>query len=426
MLRGYYGTIVSARLARANVVIGARSHHPDLLCALWLVGGSETMACCGAGGGPERLVAEVDLGALRRNVSRVRHLVGSAADVMAVVKANAYGHGAVEVARAAIEAGAAALGVATVGEARELRCAGVKVPIYHLPPCAPEEAAEIVALGVVPVLSHIHQARALDAAAKGLGLVAEAHVAVDTGMGRSGVPPSRVRQFVQQVQLLPSIRLTGITTHFPAAESDGPYTRCQIGTFKAAVTAARDAGFSELTRHCANSAGLLLYPDARMDMVRPGLLLYGIVPDMPAGEPPLPDFEPVLTLKTRVLLARAMRAGASVSYGRTHILARDSLVGTLGVGYGDGYPRELSGKGHALVRGRRVPILGRVCMDVTMVDLTDVYGARSGDEAVLIGEQGSERITAVEIARAIDTTEHDVTTRLTGRVGRRFLGGGGP
>jgi alanine racemase len=365
-----------------------------------------------------RLVANIDLGAVGRNVRRVMQVVGPNVRVMAMVKGNAYGHGAVPVARAAVEAGVSWLGVATLGEAAELREAGVTAPICDVQPFPPDEVERVITLGVTPVLSEIEQARALDEAAQRRGVVAEAHIDVDTGMGRSGIAAAQVGAFAAELARLAHLRISGLYTHFPSAEDDAAFTLGQVRRFEEAIEAARAAGIDPLTRHCANSAGLLLYPEARLDMVRPGLLVYGIMPELPAGAPALPDFEPVMTLRTQVLLARRMPRGATISYGRTCTLARDSVVGTLGVGYGDGYPRALSNIGSALVRGRRAPILGRVCMDATLVDLTDIPEAQAGDEAVLIGKQGDEEITAVEIARAIGTAEQDVTTRLTGRVSR--------
>lgn len=364
-----------------------------------------------------RVWAEVDLTAIRRNVEAIRALVGRGVDIMPVVKADAYGHGMMEVADAALRAGVKWLGAATVAEGVALRQRFPDTSICTFAPFSAEEAEEIARHRLTPFLSDLERARVLALAAQRLRTVARAHLEADTGMGRSGVLPDQMLRFVEQAMRMPSLLLTGLATHFPSAEDDPEFTRRQVTALQAIHAAVTSAGAPLTYVHCANSAALLCYPESRQNLVRPGLLLYGILPDVPT-QVPLPPLLPALTLKTRIALLRALPAGHSISYQRTYTLARAGRIATLPVGYGDGYPRALSNVGQALVCGRRAPIVGRVCMDVTMIDVTDIPEAAVGTEVVLIGAQGSERIRVEEIARAIGTTPHDVTTRLTARVPR--------
>ncbi len=369
---------------------------------------------------PHRAWAEVDAAAIASNVSAVRALVGPAG-VMAVVKADAYGHGVEVGANAAVAGGASWLGVATVDEGVQLRHLGFDLPISVFAPADSDEAEEIVHSRLTPFVGGARLLEALHRAASQRDAVVEVHVEIDTGMGRSGVLPRDLDGFLDAAGGLPGVHITGAATHFPSAEDDVEFTRRQISSFSTACDRIRAATGRPLVRHCANSAGLLLYPEARMSLVRAGLLIYGIVPAL--GSPDaIPLVRPALALKSRVTLVRDLPSGHNVSYGQTYSLERPSRIATVSIGYGDGYPRRTSNRGVVLIAGNRAPILGRVCMDVIAVDVTDVPSIAEGDEAVMIGQQDGEVIRAEEVARWAETTEHDVTTRLLPRVPRVATG----
>jgi alanine racemase len=368
-----------------------------------------------------RLWAEIDLRALQSNVRSVLRFVDPAG-VMAIVKANAYGHGIEQVSAACISAGAQWLGVATVDEGLRLRALLPHVPIALTAPFLVSEAEAIVAGRLTPFLSNMEQAHALSAAAERAGQTVSVHLEVDISLTRSGVAPEEAARTAEIVSRMPGIRLEGLCTHFACADEDLAATKEELACF---LDIRKRLAASDLPiplAHCAASAALLSLPASRMDLVRPGLLIYGIRPSVPQ-DVPIPSITPVMTLKSAIALIRKVPAGRGVSYGHTHTLVRASRLATIPVGYGDGYPRALSNRGYVLIAGRRAPILGRVCMDVTVVDVTDIPQAEEGSEVVLIGKQGTECITVEEIAGMAGTTAHDVTTRLTSRVDRVYIGG---
>ncbi|HSV73300.1 MAG TPA: alanine racemase [Chthonomonadales bacterium] len=364
-----------------------------------------------------RAWAEIDLGVLRGNVRALRDHVGPLVGIAAVVKADAYGHGLRLVARSASEAGADWLAVATPREAEEAREASPGAAIMVLSPFLPGDAGAVVRARATPLLSNIETARALSREAIEADYRLPVHIKVDTGMGRAGVDEASAPAFARALLELEGLEVDGVASQFPSADTDEGLSRNQIARLSAVRDAVSRLARRRIVAHIANSAGIRRYPEGHLDAVRPGLLLYGFSPALAAPDSPVP-VEPVMTLKARVVLLRHMPAGASISYGGDCVLSRPSKVAMLGIGYGDGYPRRLSGRGAALLRGLRARILGRVCMDVTMVDATDIGGVSVGDEAVLIGRQMGERISVEEIARLVQTTEHDITTRLTSRVVR--------
>jgi alanine racemase len=363
--------------------------------------------------------ADIDLLALAANVEVAKRLAGRAA-VMAVVKADAYGHGAVPVARTALGAGATWLGVALPEEGAALREAGVTAPILVLGPLAPAEAALPLAHDLDQCVSDVGQIEALRAAARAMGRTARVHLKVDTGMGRVGLQPAEIPRVAEALRAAEGVRVRGLMTHFAEAEAeDLAHTRMQLSRFDAAWRACRAAGLPIELRHAANSAGLLFVPEARLDLVRPGLLLYGYHPrGAGAGEPAL---RPALRLRTAIRQLKDLPRGASLSYGRTFIAPRDARIALLPIGYADGWSRLLSNRAHVLVRGRRAPVVGRVCMDLTLVDVTEVPGAAVGDEVVLIGRQGDDAITADEVAVLQGTISYEVLCRLGPRVPRTYF-----
>jgi alanine racemase len=367
----------------------------------------------------DRVAAEIDLGVIRQNVAELRAHVGLRVEVMAVVKADAYGHGALEVARVAQEAGTEWYGVATVEEGVALRKILARPNIAVFSPFSHSDAEEIVLNHLTPFVGDLESAQVLSHAAQKLRGGARIHLEVDTGMGRSGILPDTASRVAGHIARMSSILVTGMCTHFPSAEDDPEFTAQQLSMFLRTAEAVRSTDTVLPHLHCANSAALLQYPASRLNMVRPGLLIYGIMPPVSDGIA-LPALAPALTLKARIVQIRSLPAGHTISYGRTHKLERSSRVATLAVGYGDGYPRALGNRGHVLIGGKRAPILGRVCMDVTIVDVTDIPQVQLGDEATLIGSQGLQRITVEEIARLTGATEHDVVLRLTQRVKRVY------
>jgi alanine racemase len=364
--------------------------------------------------------AEIDLAAIAANVRVAARLARPAAALMAVVKADAYGHGAVHAARVALGAGASWLGVAIPEEAVALRAAGLRSRILVLGPIAPEQAPLVVAHDLDQCVADMTQADALSREATARGSFVRLHLKVDTGMGRVGVSPRDARPVAARIAELPGVRLLGLMTHFAESDAEDPtFTREQLARFEAVHRELRDAGHAIALRHAANSGALMRHPDSRLDLVRPGIMLYGCHPcrNRRPDDPPL---APALRLCSGISHLKDLARGGTVSYGRTFVAPRDMRVATLPIGYADGLSRLLSGRGHALIRGRRVPIVGRVCMDMTMVDVTLVPDAAIGDEAVLIGRQAGEEITADEVADLLGTISYEVLCRIGPRVPRIY------
>jgi len=361
----------------------------------------------------EPVWAEIDLDALGHNVRQAAKMAGPAR-VMAVVKANAYGHGSVQVARAALANGAASLGVARAGEGELLRAAGITAPILIFGLIAPGEAEKVLDLGLTPAVFDLEQAAALAGLAR--KHPAGVHLKVDTGMGRLGFSPDRPEDILKAAGL-PGLRLEGLFTHFATADDpDLSYAEWQLERFLATDRLLREAGFAGYTAHAANSAALINLPAARLDMVRPGIMLYGY---HPAGSP-AGNLRPVLSFKALVAQVKAVPAGFRVGYGSTHVTPASTLLATLPVGYADGFSRKLSSLGQVLIHGRRAPVLGRVCMDMIMVDVGHIAGVRPGDEAVLYGEQGDEAVWADEVAEKTGTISYEVLCAVGARVPRIY------
>ncbi len=376
---------------------------------------------------PPRLWAEVDARALAHNVALLRRRFGPAR-LMAVVKANAYGHDTGLIAPLCADLGLRDFGIATPAEGAALR--GLVPPdaaIYLLGPAFPEESPAIVHHRLTPLLSSAGTARALSEAAGALGVTADVHLDLDTGIGRAGVQVADAPAFLDLLDRLPGLSVTGITTHFASADEDPADAQAQHTLFAMFVRSLGPRA-DDLLIHEANSpAALHLPPDTHRGLVRPGLLLYGIEPTPGAFregnmEGDL-DLRPVLSLRTRVTLCRPLPGGATISYGRTYTVPPGGGVyATLGVGYGDGYPRRFSNSGHVLIHGRRAPIVGRVCMDQTVVDVSRLPGVQIGDTTTLIGTDGGETLTAGDLAAALGTTPHEITTCLTARIPRLLMG----
>lgn len=360
----------------------------------------------------------IDLDAAAYNVRRLREIAG--VPVMAVIKADAYGHGAVRVARAILaQEGAAALAVATLSEARTLRQADITAPILVLGYTPPWQAREAVMLGITCALFDLDAARAFSDAAVALQRDVIVHVKVDTGMGRLGLRPDQVKSFLHDLTMLPRLRVEGLYTHFATADSgdeaDEAYAYTQLERFQKVLQDITAAGLRPPIIHAANSAALLRIPEARFDMVRPGIACYGL---SPSQETPLPpDFRPVLSFHTEVAQVKAPPAGTALSYGRTFVTQRPSLIATIPVGYADGFRRSPPWR-EVLVRGKRASIVGRICMDYTLIDVTDIEGVKRGDLVTLIGKQESDEVTADEVADWLGTINYEVVSAILPRVPR--------
>jgi alanine racemase len=365
---------------------------------------------------------EVDLDAVRANVAALAEFAAPAA-LLAVVKANGYGHGAVPVARTALAGGARWLGVARVEEGAQLREAGIDAPVMVLSEPPAENAGVVVAAGLTPVVYTEPGVDALADAAEAAGERLAVHLKVDTGMHRVGCTPSRALGLAQRVARSASLELAGVCTHLAVAdEPDDPFTGEQLGCFDAVLDQLGRAGLRPPLVHAANSAALLTRPDARYDLVRIGIACYGLdpAPGLASGL----ALRPALSLRARVTMVQDLPAGAAVSYGRRYRLERPGRVATVPVGYADGVPRNfgLVG-GEVLVRGRRLPVAGVVTMDQLLVDAGDAP-VEIGDQVVLLGEQGAERITATEWAQRLGTISYEVVTRIGARVPRTYCGAG--
>lgn len=365
------------------------------------------------------LWAEIDLDAIAHNACELKKRAGDAAGLLAVVKANAYGHGAVPVARAMAEAGARQLGVACVDEGIQLRQAGISLPILVMGYAAPWEAERIVAHGLTPTLNTRQLALAVAGFSAQRGLTTPVHLKVDTGMNRFGLLPPEVAPFAEFVRTLPGLRVEGIYTHFAVAdEADKTFTRQQFKTFL--DTAAQLPWIP--CRHVANSATILDTPEMCLEMVRPGISLYGAYPSNQVQRSI--KLRTALSLKSRVARLHDLAPGESVSYGRTWSADKPSRVALIPCGYADGMRRCLSNRGSVIIRGRRAPIRGRICMDQFVVDVSHIPGVHPDDEVVLIGRQGEEEITAEELAALAETISYEIFCGISPRVPRVYIKNG--
>ena len=367
-----------------------------------------------------RTWAEISLPSLEHNYRALRALTPAGCRFMGLVKANAYGHGAVEVARTLEELGADYLAVACVEEAAQLRRAGIGTPILIRGAVPPGELPLAAELGATVTVFEEAGAEALSAAAMAAGRRVKVHIKADTGMSRLGFParPEALEDSVRailRVCALPGLEPEGIFTHFANADGDEGFTREQFARFTALTDALRGKGREFPLRHCAAAAAVIHYPWTHLDMVRPGIALYGHLPD--EGCRGKADLRPVMTLKTRAAYVRPVPAGTPVSYGCTRVLDRDSVVATLPIGYGDGRFRALSDRWHVRVRGELAPVLGRICMDMCMVDVTDIPGVAPGDEVEVFGAH----VPLEEAAALAGTIPYELLCAVSPRVPRVYL-----
>mgnify|MGYP001278466216 CR=1 FL=1 len=364
--------------------------------------------------------ARVHLGNIRDNLLAIRAAVGPARKVLAAVKANGYGHGAVAVSRMAQATGAAdGLGVATVPEGIELREAGITLPILKLGPTFPEEMAAAVEAGITLSVGSREEAEAVAQAALGTSRPASVHLKVDTGMGRVGVAPGEAAGIALRISALPGLSLEGVFTHLPVSDAADPaFTREQVAFFRAVAEDVQEAAGRRLLVHCANSGAILGHEPAWLDMVRPGIMIYGFRPDLET--PDTIPLKPGMSLLTRVSFLKKVPAGTTIGYGRTWAAPRDTFVATIPAGYADGFNRLFSNRGRVLIGGRSYPVVGRVCMDQSMVDLGEETDVSVGDEVVLMGRSGEAEISCEEWAAKLGTITYEVTCQVNARVTRVY------
>jgi len=364
--------------------------------------------------------AEIDLAAFRHNFREIKRKLRKGVSILSVVKADGYGHGMEEIARTSLSCGAKILGVANIEEGIFLRKRGIRAPILVLGSVYPlSNFTYILRYGLSPTICSLLASEELSKIARRAKKKVRVHIKVDTGMGRIGISAENAPDLVRRVLQLPGIIVEGIYTHLAAADSDHQFTVEQIRKFQAVIDELEGNNIKIKYKHAANSTAVLSYPDAHFNLVRPGISLYGFAPFVGAEKEI--NLEPVMQLKTRIVFIKRVKKGTSVSYGRTWKAERDSMIGTLPIGYADGYNRLLSNRAEVLICGKRVPLVGRVCMDMCMVDVTSLPDVKVGEEVVLIGSQGKERITVDEIAKIIGTITYEVVCGISKRVPRIYL-----
>lgn len=373
-----------------------------------------------------RTWAEINLDNIAHNVMEIRRLVGKRTEIMAVVKADAYGHGVLETVSTLIENGATRLAVSMLDEAIQLRKIGIDVPILVLSHTNPNRVDELIKYQITQTVYSHDMAKALSDEALRQGVKAKIHIKIDTGMSRVGFPPGYIAvKAVMEIQKLPGIIIEGIFSHFATAdEKDSSYTMHQMELFESIISELNRIGIIIPIRHISNSAAILQYPDLAMELVRPGIILYGIYPSEDVNKE-VADLRPAMTLKTNIAMIKWVEPKTAISYGRKFTTSRKSLIATLPVGYADGYSRLLSGKSRVLVNGQFAPVVGSICMDQCMIDVTDIEGdIKTGDEVVLLGKQGDREITAQELAGYMGTIPYEVVCIIGKRVPRVYYKNG--
>jgi alanine racemase len=377
--------------------------------------------------------AEIDLQAYAHNITELKRISRPPARLMAVVKANGYGHGAVEVAREALQNGAQYLGVARINEAVPLRAAGLEAPILIFGYSSPDIAPSLIEHDLTQSVYSLSTASALSENAARQGKKIKVHLKVDSGMGRLGflldaknntaddIPAQDPLAEIEAITRLPGLTVEGIFTHFATADSaDKSYANLQLDRFMDLLTRLKKEGLQPPLRHAANSAALIDMPDSHLDMVRPGIATYGLHPSDEVNKSNV-DLKPVMTLKSKIIHLKRVAPGFNISYGITFQTKNPTTIATVPVGYADGFNRLLSSRGYMLVHGRRVPVVGRVCMDLTMLDVGAISGVALEDEVVVFGKQGNGAVTADEIASSLDTINYEIVSSITGRVPRVYL-----
>ncbi|MEQ8155098.1 MAG: alanine racemase [Clostridiaceae bacterium] len=368
--------------------------------------------------------AEVNLNSLEHNMKEIKKHAKDK-KIYAVVKADAYGHGALDVAPVFLASGATALAVAVITEAMELRRSGVKAPILILGYTPLTFGRQIAEYDIEQTVYDLDYARELSRIAQKENKKVKIHIALDTGMGRIGLLPDETGlNSVREMRKLPNIILEGIFSHFSTAdEEDKSYSEYQLKVFNDFVSKLEAEGIKFNVKHLSNSAAIMDLPQAHFDGVRPGIIMYGYYPSDEVLKDKL-DLKPALTLKTNIVHVKTLPKGMYISYGRKFITDRESVIATLPIGYADGYTRALSNKGKVIINGKLAPVVGRVCMDQLMVDVTDAGEVKVGDEAILLGEQGNTKFNADDLAKILDTINYEIICMIGRRVPRVYIKNG--
>jgi len=373
--------------------------------------------------------AYVNLALFQSNLRLIKSIVGPQTKTMAVVKADAYGHGAVECAKAAVDAGANLLGVGVIGEGIELRKQGLELPIVVLGGDFIEEIPDLLHYGLSTTISNSSIAQALSKHAQNIGIPAYVHLKIDTGMSRMGVSMGDYMELLKETTSLPGLKLEGICTHFATADIEDPeYTLRQLELFETALDGFKKTGNSLPLVHCANSSAILQYPQTWKDMIRPGLALYGALPASNLTSKLndlIPTYgnnlTPIMEWKSKIILLKNVSKGTSLGYGRQFIAQRDSLIATIPVGYADGLPRILSNKMEIIIRGKKAPQVGAICMDFCLIDVSEIPEVKEEDEAVIIGKQGDIMISVEEISILAQTIPYEILCSVGKRVPRVYI-----
>ncbi len=369
----------------------------------------------------KRTWAEIDLDAIAHNMREIRKITNPDAQIMAVVKADAYGHGFLEVTKALLENGADRLAVAVLQEAKQLRSRGVNVPILLLGASMDNDIEDIINFDVTPNVFSYEFAKAISYVAEKKEKVTKIHIKLDTGMSRIGYVVSddntEIVNEIEKISKLPYIEIEGIFSHFSTSdEYDGSYTRLQFNRFMSVIGDLEKRGVNIPIKHICNSAGIMMYPEMHLDMVRPGVILYGMYPSDEVDKSRL-DLIPAMTLKSKITFVKEVEPGRGVSYGKEYITDKVTKIATVPIGYADGYLRKIAGKGKMLVHGVKAPIIGRICMDQCMIDVTEVHNIERGDEAIIFGRVG---ITIDDLASWLDTINYEVSCVIGKRIPRIY------
>ncbi len=370
----------------------------------------------------QRIWTEIDLDALDENLMTVKRAIGDK-KILLAIKADAYGHGAKEIA-AHLDGKVDMFGVAGVEEGISLRTdSHIRTPILILSPIPYSGIEALFSYNLTPSITEPEFAWQLTKESKKWQRPIKVHIEVDTGMGRTGLPLDEAVMIINQIKANPNLKIEGIFTHFPAADIDFPFTMQQIKKYSNLIESLANSNINvNLIKHIANSAGFLNFPESYFDMIRPGLIVYGINPIV-ANNPNL-SLKPVMSLRTRIVNLRNILRGNSISYERTYFTKRDSVIGVITAGYGDGYPWTLSNVAEVIVSGRKAKVVGNVCMDLTMVDVTDIPNVKIGDVVTLIGRVGNEIILVNDLAKWARTIPYEIITRISPRVPRVFIQNG--
>ena len=371
-----------------------------------------------------RVQAEIDFDALKSNVKEIRKLLKEDTKLMVIIKADGYGHGAIPIAHA-LNDYVDGFGVATVQEAVNLRDAGINKMILILSYTFPEYYEDVVKYDISQTIFSPESAKALSFEAKKQKKTAGVHIALDTGMGRIGFDDTEESaDIIKEISKLEGIKTEGIFTHFACAdEKDKTSVNRQISRYNSFIELLREKGINIPIRHSANSAAIIDHPETAFDMVRSGIITYGLYPSTEVDKGRLP-LKPALRLKSHVIFVKTVPAGSGISYGSTFVTEKETRVATIPVGYADGFPRGLSNKGYVLIHGKKAPILGRVCMDQTMVDVSEIHDVKAGDRVIIIGNDGDEKITVEDLAEMTDTINYEFVCNLTKRVPRTYFESG--